>query len=252
MKTTTKKFEKKQIQKVRQIAENAIKKYNLIQDGDHILVGVSGGKDSLALLEILATRTYFANEKFKLSAAHIEVENLAYEIDHDFLNKFCEQWNIPVYYRKFELDFEKTNKTPCFICSWKRRAILFELTKQIGCNKLALGHHKDDAIETMLLNLFYHSSISSLPPKMKMFENRIELIRPLMYLTDAQLKTFAQIQNYPHEKKICPHDKNTQRFKIKQLLQKLEKENSEIKNNIFNAMGNIYPDYLPFFNENKS
>ena len=156
---------------------------NLISEGDHILVGLSGGKDSMILLEALAERLSAVPFDFSITAAHVEAMGIGYEINREKLASFCDRLDIPLHYRSIEPNLEKDpSKTACFICSWHRRKELFKLTKELNCNKLALGHHRNDAIETLLMNMIYHGSISSLPYTLDMFEGRIRLIRPMMDL----------------------------------------------------------------------
>ncbi|MBL4561256.1 MAG: hypothetical protein JKX79_09765, partial [Labilibaculum sp.] len=151
--------EKKDEYFLRKIAKRmgkAISDFDLIEDGDRIMVGVSGGKDSLALLELLALRRKFKKQNFDVVAVHINVLELPYEVDREFLKAFCERLDVELIYRDINVDFERPGKKPaCFRCSWHRRTTLFKMTDEFKCNKLALGHHMDDAIETLLMNMMY-------------------------------------------------------------------------------------------------
>jgi len=143
---------------------STMRDHSMITEGDHVLVGLSGGKDSMILLEALVERKRALPFDFKLTAAHIEALGIGYKIDREKLTRFCENLSVPLHYRTIEPDLEKdASKAACFICSWSRRKELFKLTKELKCNKLALGHHRNDAVETLLLNMIYHGSISSLP-----------------------------------------------------------------------------------------
>jgi len=220
--------------------------HSLISDGDHLLVGLSGGKDSMILLEALAERLRAVPFNFSISAAHIEATGIGYEINREKLSSFCDRLAIPLHYRTTAPDLEKDpSKTACFICSWNRRKELFILTKELNCNKLALGHHRNDAIETLLMNMIYHGSISSLPYSLKMFEGRIQLIRPMMDLDERMLEEYASLNDLVKVEKSCPHEDSTQRENIAQLLKQVEELHGQGPYNIFKSMDKIFEEYLP-------
>lgn len=220
--------------------------HSLISEGDHVLVGLSGGKDSMILLETLVERLRAVPFDFKVSAAHIEATGIGYEINREKLNSFCKELGIPLHYRTSEPDLEKDpTKKACFICSWNRRKELFKLTEELHCNKLALGHHRNDAIETLLLNMIYHGSISSLPYSLKMFEGRVQLIRPLMDLDERMLEEYAGLNDLVQVEKSCPHEDSTQRKNIAQLLRQVEELHGSGPYNIFKSMDKIFEEYLP-------
>jgi tRNA 2-thiocytidine biosynthesis protein TtcA len=218
----------------------------LIGEGDHLLVGLSGGKDSMILLEALAERLRAVPFDFKISAAHIEATGIGYEINREKLSSFCDRMAIPLHYRTTAPDLAKDpSKTACFICSWQRRKELFNLTKELNCNKLVLGHHRNDAIETLLMNMIYHGSISSLPYSLKMFEGRIQLIRPMMDLDERMLEEYASLNDLVKVEKSCPHENSTQRESIAQLLKQVEELHGQGPYNIFKSMNKIFEEYLP-------
>jgi tRNA(Ile)-lysidine synthase TilS/MesJ len=220
--------------------------HSLISESDHILVGLSGGKDSMILLEALSERMRALPFVFRLSAAHIEATGIDYEIDREKLNAFCNGLGIPLHYRTIEPDLEKDpSKTACFICSWHRRKELFNITRELKCNKLALGHHRNDAIETLLMNMIYHGSISSLPYSLKMFEGRVHLIRPLLDLDEGMLDEYARLNNLVQVEKSCPHEDRTQRKNIAKLLKQVESLHGKGPFNIFKSMNKIFEEYLP-------
>jgi len=147
-----------------------------------------------------------------------------------------------------EVDFDLTRnrkKSPCFVCSWYRRKELFKLSKELKCNKIALGHHMDDALETLFLNMIFHGSVSSLPEKLSMFNKRIELIRPLLHFTNEELGKYAFLKGFKSEEKTCNYANEVQRSRIKELLQDIYCLNARARVNIFRAMSNIYTEYLP-------
>jgi len=230
-----------------------IRDHAMIGEGDHVLVGLSGGKDSLILLEALAERRGAVSFGFSLSAAHVEATGIGYEIDRERLSSFCRDLEVTLHYRTIEPDLEKDpSKNACFVCSWHRRKALFDLTRELGCNKLALGHHRNDAVETLLMNMIYHGSISSLPYSLRMFEGRIHLIRPLMDLDERMLDEYAGLKSLVRVEKSCPHEDRTQRENIARLLGQIENLHGKGPFNIFKSMNKIFEEYLPVQGKAKS
>lgn len=218
----------------------------LVQEGDHLLVGLSGGKDSMILLAALAERQAAVPFKFKLSAAHVEAKGIGYEINRDRLTSFCDQLEVPLHYRSIEPDLEKDpSKAACFICSWERRKQLFSLTRELDCNKLALGHHRNDAVETLLMNMIYHGLISSLPYSLNMFEGRVQLIRPLLDLDERMLEEYAGLNDIVKVEKSCPHQNKSRRRSIAQIISQVEALHGKGPYNIFKSMDKISEEYLP-------
>jgi len=220
--------------------------HSMIVEGDRVLVGLSGGKDSMILLEALVERRAAVPFNFEIEAAHVEATGIGYEIDRKKLSAFCEKLQVPLRCRSIEPDLEKdSSKTACFICSWHRRKVLFELTQELNCNKLALGHHRNDAIETLLMNMIYHGSISSMPYSLKMFEGQVQLIRPMMDLDERMLEEYAGLNDLVKIEKSCPHEDRTQRENIAQLIKEIESHHGPGAFNIFKSMSKIFPEYLP-------
>ena len=218
----------------------------MIVEGDHLLVGLSGGKDSMILLEALAERKKAVPFDFRLSAAHVEATGIGYEINRKHLTSFCKHLGVPLHYRTIEPDIRKDpSKNTCFICSWERRKELFDLTRELNCNKLALGHHRNDAVETLLLNMIYHGSISSLPYALNMFEGRVQLIRPMMDMDERMLEDYARLNDLVKVEKSCPHEDRTQRENIAQLIKQVENLHGKGTFNIFKSMDKIFEEYLP-------
>lgn len=242
-----KKVRKKNINKVQQATDKAIKKHKLIENNDKIIVGISGGIDSLVMLENLAHKQKYYNTKFELQAIHINIKNIPYTVNKEFLRNFCHKLNIKLTFfeENININHSKITTNPCFICSWNRRKILFKHAKENKFNKIALGHHKDDAIETFLMNIIFHGSISSLPAKLEMFNGEIKLIRPMIYLSKNQIVKYAEARNYKPKIKTCSFDNNTNRRKMNKIISEMEKFNPNVKKNIFKAMNNIYNEYLP-------
>ena len=236
----------KLFKKICRIVGTTMRDHDMIREGDHILVGLSGGKDSMILLEALAERRKAVPFEFRLTAAHIEAEGIGYEIDRKRLTSFCTRLDIPLIYRSTRPDLEKDpSKAACFVCSWYRRKELFKLTRELKCNTLALGHHRNDAIETLLMNMIYHGSISSLPYTLLLFEGRVRLIRPLMDLNERMLEEYASLNSLVQVEKSCPHEDRTQRIKIAGLLRQVEELHGSGPYNIFKSMNKIFREYLP-------
>ncbi len=225
--------------------KSAIYGYNLIENADRVMVGISGGKDSFALLDILVTLRRSLPEKFEIEACHVQAADMPYKAEEDFMVSYCDQNNIPLHFKQIVVDYNPSGRQPaCFICSWKRRKELFSIAKERKCNKLAFGHHLDDAVETLLLNMIHHSSISSMPPKLSMFEGELLAIRPLILVTDKELAKYADNLQFPSEVSLCPHEDKTSREQVRELLSSAVKINRSARENIFRSMANIYNDYI--------
>lgn len=240
------KSDKRKQQKIFSNLGKAINKYNLLSDGDRIMIGVSGGKDSMTLLSALATRRTYGKENYDIVAVHIDVENVPYSIDEEYIDNFCQKHNIKFISEKISVDFEQDpKKSHCFVCSWHRRKRLFELTNEHNCNKLALGHHMDDALETLIINMSYHGCISSMPAKLDMFNGKIQLIRPLILLTNNEIASFAKMMGFPSEKENCPYEDKTKRSQAGEVLKEMEKRFGSAKKSLFKSMSKIQTEYLP-------
>lgn len=135
-------------------------------------------------------------------------------------------------------------KNPCFLCSRLRRKRIFEIADAEGCNKIAFAHHRDDIIETLLINMFYGREISTMMPNQSIFGGKLHIIRPLVYLSEALVKKYSRERRFPVLKNDCPTSKTSKRVYIKNLLNKLERDNKEIRDNIYKAMSHVKPDYL--------
>lgn len=240
------KEDKKIIRTINAKFKKAISDYRLIEDNDHILIGLSGGKDSLALVELLGERMKIFVPRFRLTAAHISVENIPYQSDLDYLRSHCKKQGIDFVHRVTGFDAAtNTRKSTCFLCSWHRRKALFDVAKKLGCNKMALGHHLDDITETLLMNLFYQGSFGTMPPKLKMTKFDMTLIRPLSLISEKEMKEMERIRQYQKQVKNCPYEKDSSRREAKDLLSELEKWNPDVRQSLWSAMQNIKTDYLP-------
>lgn len=237
---------RKQFDKISRKVGKTIFDYNLIEDNDRILAGLSGGKDSMILLETLADRKKHLPVSFELFAIHVMASNVGYKTDTNYLIDFCKELNVVLFIEEIMVDLtRKPEKPVCFICSWERRKKIFAKSKELNCNKIALGHHNDDANETMLMNMIYHGSYSSLPQKFEMFSGRVSLIRPLLMIPEKDLMNYASLRGFKEHEKSCPYEDLTRRNDMKHLLVYIEKLNKDARKNLFRAMDKIHPDYLP-------
>ena len=219
--------------------------YHLIEDDDKILVGLSGGKDSLLLTELLAKRARIQHPRFKVEAIHVRMENIQYQTDTSYLEQFCSALDVPLHVvtTSFEVgnahgeDLRK-QKQPCFLCSWNRRKQLFNLAQELGCNKIALGHHQDDIIHTALMNLTYQAHFATMPVRLRMRKMPLTIIRPLCLIQEHDIKAWAEIQHYQKQQMLCPYETSSHRTDIKRIYDQLEQMNPEVRYSIWNALEN--------------
>lgn len=232
--------------KLRSAFTKALKEYGLLEDGDKVLIGLSGGKDSLALVELFAERRKIFKPRFTVEAAHVIVRNVPYQSDLEYLKDYCNNFSIPLHVVETEFDASTDKrKSPCFLCSWNRRKKLFETASALGCNKIALGHHQDDIIETLLMNLTFQGAFSTMPPLLKMKKMDFSIIRPLCLIKESDLQQLAEIRGFKKQIKNCPYEEQSNRADMKRVLSELEALNPHARYSIWGAMQNIQPEYLP-------
>jgi len=222
--------------------------YHLIEDDDKILVGLSGGKDSLLLTELLAKRAKIQHPRFTVEAIHVRMENIQYATDTSYLEQFCKNLGVKLHVvtTRFEVASEHTaeltpaeirkQKQPCFLCSWNRRKQLFNLAQELGCNKIAFGHHQDDIIHTALMNLTFQAHFATMPVRLRMRKMPLTIIRPLCLIQEADIKAYAELQGYEKQQKLCPYETDSHRTDIKGIYQQLEQMNPEVRYNIWSAL----------------
>ena len=263
----------------------AMATYHLIEDDDKILVGLSGGKDSLLLTELLAKRSKIQHPRFTVEAIHVRMANIHYETDTAYLEQFCKALGVKLHIVTTHFEVQeaslaptgsqenlrplapegtqvgtrenlkpqtsaraslacyqrdarnlKKQKQPCFLCSWNRRKQLFNLAQELGCNKIALGHHQDDILHTALMNLTFQSHFATMPVRLKMRKMPLTLIRPLCLIQETDIKAWAELQGYEPQKKRCPYETSSNRTSIKAVYEQLEQLNPEVRYSLWSAL----------------
>ena len=225
------------MQKLMGLVRRCVDDYHMIEAGDKIAVGVSGGKDSLVLLVLLAGLREYFNKPFQLEAVTID---MGLGMDYSAIEKLCEDLNVPYTIVKTEIapiifDHRK-EKNPCSMCAKMRRGALNQAILDRGCNKLALGHHYDDAVETFVMSLIYEGRISCFQPVTDLDRTGITQIRPMLYIHEKTVDNFARRLELPVVENRCPVDKETKREEIKQLIFGLSQTYPDLKERIFGAM----------------
>ena len=234
MKNETDKLE----QRIRERFVKAFVTYHLLEDDDRVLVGLSGGKDSLCLLEMLAKRAKIDHPRFQVEALHVRMENIAYRTSTEYLERFCNDLNVKLHIRttSFENNEDMKQKPACFLCSWNRRKIMFNLAQELGFNKIALGHHQDDLLNTTLMNLFYQGRFDTMPALLRMRKMPIAIIRPLCMVEEADIKRYAELRGYEKQEKVCPFEHDTNRTAMDNLFKKIERLSPDVRHSMWNAL----------------
>ena len=228
------------LQQLLSFTRKAVDEYQMIQEGDHIAVGISGGKDSLTLLYALHGLKRFYPNKFELSAITVD---LGYEeFDLDPVHELCQELGVP--YKVVKTDIahilfeERKESNPCSLCAKMRKGALNDAVKEMGCSKVAYAHHKDDIIETMLLSLIFEGRFHSFSPKTYLDRMDLTVIRPIMFVDEADVIGFKNKYNLPVVKSKCPVDGYTKRQYAKELVRQLNTEHPGAKNRMFTAILN--------------
>ena len=229
------------------LVRRCVDDYQMIEAGDKIAVGVSGGKDSLALLALMAGLQKYYPKPFSLAAITID---MGMGMDFGPVEEFCKSLQVPFTCVRTEIgplifDVRK-EKNPCSMCAKMRRGALNDALKQLGFNKIALGHHYDDAVETFLLSLFYEGRLSCFQPVTYLSRMDVTQIRPMLYIGEKAVESFTRRQNLPVVENRCPADKSTKRQEVKDLLAVLQKQYPDLKTKIFGAMQRLpLPEWGP-------
>ena len=227
----------------------AITEFNLIEDGDRVMVGLSGGKDSWALLQMLDVLRRRAQISFSLVAVTVDSGYIGYR--PDLISRTCEQrgWEYRIEHTDIGDaidDILEASETPCSLCARLRRGVLYRLATEVGATKIALGHHLDDFIETLLLNLFFAGALKAMPARLVSDNGEHVVIRPLVYTTESDARAYAKESALPIIGCCCPAcgDLSLQRQRIKRLIAELEVEHPEIRNSMIRALGNVAGRHL--------
>jgi len=260
--------------KIQRLFHRACAEYSLLEDGDRVLVALSGGKDSLMLLRLMGEQQRIFKPHIEVEAVHVVMDNIPYETDHTYIQRFCEELGVrlTILHSSFTIhssqftvhslfpkrpddqmpkrpnlqsnQAKRRQKTPCFLCSWNRRKAIFSFAQERGFNKVALGHHQDDILTTLLMNMIYEGSIQTMPPKLKMKHYPVEIIRPLCLVSEKMIGEEAERLGFEKQKTPCPYDRQTKRKEINDLFHQLEAMNPEARYSLWNSMRNIHPDLL--------
>jgi tRNA 2-thiocytidine biosynthesis protein TtcA len=227
----------------------AITDFTMIEAGDRIMVGLSGGKDSWALLHILDVLRQRAPIPFSIVA--VNVDSGYKEFKHDLIAKTCEErgWEYRIEHTSIGITIEDIldpDQTPCSLCARLRRGVLYRMAKQVGATKIALGHHADDLIETLLLNLFFAGSLKAMPAKLVSDDGEHVVIRPLVYVGEDEARLYTKECGLPIIGCCCPAcgDLGLQRQRAKKLIMELEIEHPGVKQSMLKAIGNVAPRHL--------
>lgn len=218
----------------------AVEDYNMIDEGETIAVGVSGGKDSLMLLAALSKLSEFYPKKFHVVAITLD---MGFDgMDFSPVREFCESISVPYYIDKTDIKkivFDlRQEKNPCALCANLRRGALHSAAKDRGISKIALGHHYDDAIETFMLSLIYEGRVSGFAPNTYLDRRDVTLIRPLIYVEEKEIRSYTKSNALPVVKSTCTADGNTKRQYIKDLIYDIDKDAKDVKKRLFTAMRN--------------
>ena len=227
----------------------AIIDFNLIEDGDRVMVGLSGGKDSWALLQILDVLRQRAPIKFSLVAVNVDSGYEGYQ--HQQIADACAAHGWEFHHQSTSIgevieDKLDADATPCSLCARLRRGVLYRWASKVGATKIALGHHLDDFVETLLLNLFFAGALKAMPARLVSDNKAHVVIRPLVYVTEAEARAYARENELPIIGCCCPAcgDLSLQRQRVKRLIMELEREHPNVKASMLKALGNVMPRHL--------
>lgn len=234
--------------KLQKSVAQAIKQYSMIEDGDKIMVCLSGGKDSYTMLDMLLYFQKVAPIHFDLIAVNLDQKQPGFpeEVLPNYLSELQVAYKI-IEKNTYKVVMDKTpeGKTTCSLCSRLRRGTLYEAAKDLGCNKLALGHHKNDILETFFLNFFFSGKLETMPPKFKNDAGDLVILRPLAFCSEADIEVFSNYRNYPIIPcNLCGSQENLQRKKVKEMISNWEQEFPNRNAIMMNALQNVSPSHL--------
>lgn len=228
----------KQLTLLTRLFRRASADYQLLENGDKILVGLSGGKDSLALVELLGRQAKIYVPHIEVIALHVRVRERNYVSDISYLQHHCDTYGVQLLVRDTTIQEveHKKEKDPCFLCSWYRRKLLFDVAQELGCNKIALGHHRDDILETLLMNAVFQGTFSSMPPKLQMNKMPLQIIRPLCLIDEDDIRSYAELAGYQKQQALCPFEHASSRTDAHIWMKKLQQINPDVKSSLWHAL----------------
>lgn len=225
------------IHKIRKKFHEGCANYSLLEDGDRVLVAISGGKDSLMLTRLLAERARLYKPRFTVEAAHVVMDNIPYETERTYLQRFCDELGVTLHILHSSFD-ESTDrrKTKCFLCAWNRRKTLFQFAADGGFSKVALGHHQDDFITTWLMNVTFEGSVDTMRPAMPMRHYPLTVIRPLCLVHEEWIEEVAAAEGFERQKTPCPYEAVTRRADMNAVFHQLLQLNPEARFSLWRAI----------------
>ena len=223
-------------QRLSRLFNKACGDYTLLQDDDSVLVAVSGGKDSMLLARLMAERSRLHKPKIQVAAVHVVMDNITYDADEDYLRDYCHSLGIDLHiiHTRFDPSTDRRH-TPCFLCSWYRRKAIFAYATNNGFTKIALGHHQDDFLVTLLMNQTFEGSFSTMEPSMSMQHYPLTIIRPLCLVPEELLQEVAEEEGIRKMNKRCPYEHTTNRTKMKDIFRQLQDLNPEARFSLWKA-----------------
>ena len=227
----------------------AVGKFGMLEEWDHVILAVSGGIDSLTMLDLMTERSPWWANHIEVTAANVDAGFEHSGENIEALRKFCDRREMDLrIIERPEISRialgEDRPQNPCFICSRMRRKALLELADEIGANKIALAHHREDVLETFLINIFFGRQIGTMMPNQELFSGKFHLIRPLYLIEERKIKLYAKVMAFQDLSADCPVESTSRRIYVRRLLERIEKDIPGTKNNLFRAMFHTNVDYL--------
>lgn len=232
--------------KLRRLFNRGCADYGLLADGDRVLIALSGGKDSMVLTQLLGERARLHKPQIEVEAVHVVMDNIPYASDLDYLQDYCSECGVrlTVLHTSFDASTD-TRRTHCFLCAWNRRKTLFEYASANGFNKVALGHHQDDILASLLMSMTFEGAFATMPPILPMEHYPLSIIRPMCIVPQALIQSYAIEAGVQPQKARCPYETETRRTSMENILRQLEAMNPEARYSLWNAMTNIKAEQLP-------
>ncbi|MEO0085409.1 MAG: ATP-binding protein [candidate division WOR-3 bacterium] len=227
------------------LLHSAVNKYRLIEDGETVIVGFSGGADSLCLLSLLALYSARFRKNWHIHAVHIDPGFPGW--DSSRIERLCSRLNLPCIIIRLDIPaaMQSSQLNPCHVCSRERRKALFQTAARLKSRRVAFAHHMEDVNETLLMNLFYTSSLAAILPRQPLFKGKLDVIRPLYYFDQPLIRACLRQQHLRPIRLHCPHERSSARVHIRRFLERLYRQDRRIRTNIFWGIHNPKPEYLP-------